>query len=61
MENSEEDISSQFGICHSSILNKSRYFHVVGGLPGDAMHDVLEGLLQYEAKEFLKHVILNER
>jgi hypothetical protein len=34
---------------------------VVGGLPGDAMHDVLEGLLQYEAKEFLKHAILNER
>ena len=24
------------------------------GLPGDAMHDVLEGLLQYEVKELLK-------
>lgn len=25
------------------------------------MHDVLEGILQYEAKELLKHAILNEK
>ena len=25
------------------------------------MHDVLEGLLQYEAKEFIKHAVLYER
>ena len=54
-------MSPQFGVCFSSILNQSRYFHVIGGLPGDAMHNVLEGLLQYEVKEFLKHIIFDER
>ena len=57
IENSAVDISAQFGINFRSILNQSRYFHVIGGLPGDAMHDVLEGLLQYEAKELLKYAI----
>jgi hypothetical protein len=57
IENSDVDISKIYGINSRSILNQSRYFHVVGGLPGDAMHDVLEGLLQYETKEFLKYAI----
>ena len=34
---------------------------MIGGLPGDAIHDVLEELLQYEAKEFIKHAVLYER
>lgn len=25
------------------------------------MHDILEGILQYEAKEFLKHAIFHEK
>ena len=58
IENSEEDVSSHYGICHSSILNQSWYFHVIGGLPGD---DVLEGLLKYKAKEFIKDAVLYER
>lgn len=41
-------------VCRKTILNKSRYYHVVDGLPGDAMHDVLEGVLQYKVKEMLK-------
>lgn len=61
IENSAVDISSVYGINHRSILNQSRYFHVIGGLPGDAMHDVLEGVLQYEAKEFLKYAINEQR
>ena len=56
-ENSEIDISSQYGINVRSILNQSRHFHVIQGLPGDAMHDVLEGLLQYDVKELLKYAI----
>ena len=57
IENSDDDLSSQYGINLRSILNQSRYFHVIEGLPGDAMHDVLEGLLQYEVKELLKYAI----
>ncbi|EDO36048.1 predicted protein [Nematostella vectensis] len=61
IENAEEDITQQYGINQRSIPNLSRYFHVVGGLPGDAMHDVLEGLLQYEVKEFLKYAMYEKR
>lgn len=43
----------------SDLCVRSRYYHVIGGLPGDAMHDVLEGVLQYECKEMLK-VFINE-
>ena len=30
---------------------------VVGGLPPDIMHDILEGVLQYKIKEMLKNYI----
>ena len=43
-----------------SILPESRYYHVVGGLPPDAMHDILEGVLQYHTKELLKLYILEK-
>ena len=61
IENSVIDISSEFGINLRSALNQSRYFHVIEGLPGDAMHDVLEGLLQYEVKELLKYAIYEQQ
>lgn len=32
---------------------------MIDGLPGDAMHDILEGVLQYECKEMLK-IFINE-
>jgi len=57
IQNSDIDVTSQYGICQPSILNQSRYYHVIGSLPGDAMHDILEGVLQYECKEFLKYAI----
>ena len=56
-ETSDVKISSHYGINVRSILNKSLYFHVIEGLRRDAMHDVLEGLLQYEVNELLKYVI----
>ncbi len=52
-----EYFSKTYGISRQSILNQSRFFHVIGGLPTDAMHDILEGLLQYETKEMLKQFI----
>lgn len=56
-----QDMSKIYGVNRKSILCNSRYYHVADGLPGDAMHDILEGLLQYEAKEMLKVFILEEK
>ena len=39
----------------------SRYYRVVGGLPADAMHDVLEGVLRYHTKELLKFYIVEQK
>lgn len=50
----DEEMGKLYGVRRKSILNNSRYYHVVDGLPGDAMHDVLEGVLQYNCKEMLK-------
>ena len=33
-----------------SVLNQSAFFHVTKGLGPDIMHDVLEGVMQYEMK-----------
>ena len=52
-----EHFAITFGIAHDSILNSSRYFHVTEGLIPDVMHDVLEGVVPYETKELLKHLI----
>lgn len=35
------NIWKTYGICRKSVLCYSQYFHVVHGLPGHAMHDVL--------------------
>ena len=56
-----QELSKTYGVCRRSVLCNSRYYHVVDGLPGDAMHDVLEGVLQYECKEMLKEFILKEK
>ena len=55
-----EYFSKTYGINRRSILNNSRFFHVVGRLPTDVMHDILEGALHYEMKEMLKDFIKNE-
>ena len=43
--------STTYGVNFDSYLNSLMYFHVVGGLASDVMHDVLEGVAQYEVKE----------
>lgn len=53
------DLGKVYGANRLSILCKSRYFSVIDGLPGDVMHDLLEGVLQYECKEMLK-IFINE-
>ena len=59
---SREDYSKNTGINHTSVLEELRYFSVASGaLVPDVMHDVLEGVLQYEAKLLLRHLICDER
>ena len=47
-------LSKEYGINRNSILNELLYFNVCdGSLLPDIMHDLLEGVLQYEAKLLL--------
>ena len=41
-----------YGVNSQSVLNRSRYFHVVDGLSPDIMHDVLEGSLVNYSRSF---------
>ena len=50
-------ISTTYGVVFESILNTSKYFHVTDGLVMDIMHDVLEGILQYEVKELITYLV----
>jgi len=51
-------MSKEYGINCRSALNDLKYFHVCNGsLIPDIMHDVLEGVLQYEVKLMLQHMI----
>ena len=56
-----QDLSKVYGVNRRPVLCNSRYFHVINCLPGDALHDVLEGVLQYECREMLKTYISNEK
>ncbi len=49
--------SVTYGVCRKSILTSVKGFSVIGGLPHDVMHDVLEGVLPYEVKLLLKYLI----
>ena len=52
------NMSKEYGINCRSALNGLKYFHVCNGvLIPDVMHDVLEGVLQYEAKLMLQCMI----
>ncbi len=53
-------MATTYGVMFESILNTTSYFHTTEGLPPDIMHDILEGAVQYEVKELLKHLI-NEK
>ena len=55
-----EHFSITYGVMSNSVLNSSRYFHVVNGTPPDIMHDILEGILQLHIRHLLKYLILQE-
>ena len=55
-------MSKEFGINRKSALDKLKYFKVASGaLVPDIMHDVLEGVLQYETKILLQELIQEKR
>ena len=49
----------QYGINRNSILNSVPGFSVVTGLPQDVMHDLLEGVINYELRLLLVHCCIN--
>ena len=53
--------SKKHDLNNQSVLNDSRYYHVVGGLPPDAMHDILERVPPYTGKEVLNVFILEKQ
>jgi len=58
----DPDLSTEYGINYKSILLELNYFDMCsGGLVQDAMHDLLEGILQYEIKLLLVHYIRNRK
>lgn len=56
----KDHVATTYGIKRDSILNVSRFFHVVNALAPDVMHDILEGCLMYEVKELLNYYV-NEK
>ena len=62
VENDPATKSKEFGVNYRSILLELQYFDMCSGaLLPDIMHDVFEGVLQYEAKLFLQHAITNQQ
>ena len=54
----KDHYSKIYGVNRKSILLDVAYFSMFGGgLPLDAMHDILEGVAQYEIKLLLTHCI----
>ncbi|KAI7811169.1 hypothetical protein IRJ41_011241 [Triplophysa rosa] len=49
-------ISSSFGVKRTCLLNDLKYFHICDNYAPDIMHDILEGVGQYEIKLFLEYL-----
>ena len=53
----DEEASTRYGVKRKSPLTQLQYFSICSGaLIPDVMHDILEGVLQYEAKLVLSHI-----
>ena len=50
-----------YGVKERCVLNSSKYFHVVDGLPSDIMHEILEGVLPLHLKVMLRKFVLDEK
>lgn len=47
---SDTQLNSVYGVKRDSLLNTLQYFHVCSNYSFDIMHDILEGVTQYELK-----------
>ena len=47
--------STTYGLSCDSVLNYSKFFHIVDGMIPDIMHDILEGCLQMLLKYLLRY------
>lgn len=54
--NSDPQLRSVYGLKRNSILNTLTYFHVVNNVAVDIMHDLLEGVAQFELKLLFEHL-----
>ncbi|XP_041476844.1 uncharacterized protein LOC121424995 [Lytechinus variegatus] len=50
-----------YGIKNSSVLNDCKFFHILSNFSLDIMHDILEGVAQYEMKLVLQYFIFECR
>jgi hypothetical protein len=50
-------IAKLYGILFDSILNELKYFHVIGGLTPDVMHDLLEGVVPLVVSQVVSHCL----
>ena len=53
----DPNLASAYGVKRDSLLNTSKYYHVVEGLASDVMHDVLEGVIPKVTKLILAHLV----
>lgn len=47
----------KFGVKHISLLIKLKFYSTFNNMTFDAMHDILEGVLQYDLKFFVQYLI----
>lgn len=57
VEELKKHFSRLYGVTGESILNELKFFHVIGGLAPDIMHDLLEGVLPLVICETLLHCL----
>ena len=53
--------SVTYGVLYASCLNEINHFHVVGQLPQDIMHILLEGVIPYEVTLMLTDFVIDRK
>lgn len=56
----DED-SVTYGVLYASPLNEIDHFHVIGQLPQDIMHVLLEGVIPYEVTLMLRDFVIDRK
>ena len=57
---SNEESNNTYGVKDSCCLNELQYFHMIDGPTVDIMHDLLEGVVQWELSFFFEYIIKNK-